>query len=787
MTKLERRQDHSPARAFAAVALTFLTLTVLMTWPLAMDPAHRISDPFDPLLNTWILHWDWKQAFHDPLRLYDADIFHPARLTLAFSENLIGVAVFGFPLFFAGCSPITVYNVLFLLGMFLSGIGAWALARELTGDGLAAVVAGIIYEFVPFRFDHLAHIQIQWGGFLPLLLLFLWRYLNDRKAHDLVLFSLFFAWNGLVNVHYGFFGALAVFVTCAIELTRRDLWKDRRVLGGLAVALLAAGAILAPFYIPYVEASRLYKFRRVFSEIGHFSATLRSFLSAGARNRLYGGLTSRFRSPEGQLFFGATAIALTIFALLRVRRRDPVESPHGVRDVRRSVPWFDGAIVILAALRIAVAVTGGLRWRGVISIREPYRLSFLIALLLTARLTIAFPKFLGFRNLVDFLRRSAWPAEWLWAVSMLVLGILIAFGAHLFFYREIYELFPFLLAAIRVPNRGIVIAHLGLGVLAASGLSALMRRYRPPSREVVFAGICAAMLFEYRTAPLTLYEQDVRPWASSRFLTSRTSAGGLLELPMKDGDNTEYVYRTTEHGWPIVNGYSGFFPADFVALRDEVSRARDFAELLPLLRRLDARSLLFHSDRATAREWTALVPLLKSGIQEGSLSYVRMFDGENGPSILFEILDNPLSGRLFEVDAREEGRIRAFLDNASLAPGAPVGYLDSPTDGQVFAGNEVHGIGWAACPAGIERIVILLDGREAGSAEYGTPRPDVARAVADVLCGERCGYSFLLRNIPPGTHRLEARVMGRNGKALNIPGVRIHVRTATAGTSGGTR
>lgn len=757
----------------------FLIATLVMTWPLPTDPGHLISDPFDPLLTTWTLHWDWKQTFHDPLHLYDADIFHPERLTLAFSENLVGAAVFGFPLFFAGASPITVYSVLFLLGMFLSGIGAWALAREMTGDGLAAVAAGILYEFVPFRFDHLAHIQIQWGGFLPLCLLFLWRYLRELKPRDLLLFSLFFAWNGLANVHYGLFAGLAVLLTVSLELTRTKRWTDSRLLGGLAAGLLAAGAVLTPFYLPYVEASRLYKFRRLMAEIQYFSAKWRSFVSAGGRNRLYGALTSPFRGPEGQLFFGLTAIALAVFALLSARRQHTAPEPQ---FVRRSLRWLDALILLLVALRVAVAVTGGFRWHGVLSIREPYRLSMLIFVAVVVRLAIAFPRFLPYRNLADFLRRSRWPPGVLWAAAMIALGILIVLGANLFFYRELYELLSFLLGAIRVPNRGIVLAHMGLGVLAAAGLAEILRRARPGLRPAIFVGICAAMLFEYRAAPLALYAQGTRPWASSGFLASRPPAGGLLELPMKDGDNAEYVYRTTEHGWPILNGYSGFFPPNFNALRDEVNRFQDFADLRPQLRRMDARVLLYHSARATASEWNALPALLSSGVREGSLAAVRTFDENGSPTILLELLDGPGAPRLFPRDALEENRILTFLDHPGPLPGPPGGYLDSPRNGETFPGRSVSGIGWAACPAGIERIVILLDGRDAGTGTYGILRNDVRKARPDVPCGDRCGYDIQLGDVPPGEHRLGVRLVGKNGKTRDLPEVRI--RVAGAPTSG---
>src|SRR5262249_62350459 len=95
-------------------------------------------------LIAWILRWDSHQFLRDPFPLFDANPFSPSRFSLAFSENLLGASVFGFPLYAAGASTLTAYNVLFLLGMFLSALGAWALARYVTQDAVASCVAVLV-------------------------------------------------------------------------------------------------------------------------------------------------------------------------------------------------------------------------------------------------------------------------------------------------------------------------------------------------------------------------------------------------------------------------------------------------------------------------------------------------------------------------------------------------------------------------------------------------------------------------------------------------------------------
>ena len=82
----------------AAYLLLFVTLTVLHTWPMAADPAHLSrNDNADTVLNEWALAWVAHQAVTNPLHLFDANIFHPERYTLAYSESMVVQAAMAAP------------------------------------------------------------------------------------------------------------------------------------------------------------------------------------------------------------------------------------------------------------------------------------------------------------------------------------------------------------------------------------------------------------------------------------------------------------------------------------------------------------------------------------------------------------------------------------------------------------------------------------------------------------------------------------------------------------------
>ena len=64
------------------VALTFVGLTVIHTWPLATDLPHLSRvDNADTELNAWAVSWIAHRLPRDPLHLFDANIFFPERYT----------------------------------------------------------------------------------------------------------------------------------------------------------------------------------------------------------------------------------------------------------------------------------------------------------------------------------------------------------------------------------------------------------------------------------------------------------------------------------------------------------------------------------------------------------------------------------------------------------------------------------------------------------------------------------------------------------------------------------
>ena len=242
-------------------AVLFVVLSIAFTWPLAPNLSRAVADPGDPLINIWILDWDWWATLHQPLALFHANAFHPAPYTLAYSENLYGLAVLLFPLRALGVGPVAAYNVAMLAGFAFCGFAAYLLGLRLTGSWAAGMAAGVFYAFVPFRFVHLSHVQHVWGGWLPLLLVALLAY-HDRPTWKRAwLLAAVFVMNGLTNVHYLLFGALAIAITAALLIPRAH-WRP------LAATMFVAVLALLPFLYPYTQVGMV----RTAEEVLRYSA-----------------------------------------------------------------------------------------------------------------------------------------------------------------------------------------------------------------------------------------------------------------------------------------------------------------------------------------------------------------------------------------------------------------------------------------------------------------------------------------------------------------------------------
>jgi hypothetical protein len=144
----------------AATTVVFSALTLAWLHPLLPAPSTGWlapvggagpSDGTNALVTSWTLAWSSHALLTDPLRLFDANVFHPLRMTLAFFDPRLASTLLVLPIHVLADDPIVDHNALVAASFVLSGVGAALLVRELGWSVPAAWLAGALVAFNPLR------------------------------------------------------------------------------------------------------------------------------------------------------------------------------------------------------------------------------------------------------------------------------------------------------------------------------------------------------------------------------------------------------------------------------------------------------------------------------------------------------------------------------------------------------------------------------------------------------------------------------------------------------------
>ena len=380
-------------RRTAAAAAVYALIGCAFTWPLVLHPHARLGamDPTgDPSLYLWTLGWDLHTLASHPAwlltgRVFNAGIFFPAPLTLAYSDHLLLQAVALWPVYAVTHDLIFCYNVLLIGSLVACSLAMHTLARALTGSEAAAFVAGLIFGFAPYHFTHLLHIQLQAMYFLPLSFFFLHRLFAAERRSDTIALGIVTGLQTISSVYYGVIGAIGLVCGTVVLMAATGRIADWRILRrGLAAAALAL-LVAAPWSIPYLRVARDAGGGRTLYEASNGSAVLSSYLQAPATNLVY-GRTGWLRpgaraplpykdGPEQALFLGFVAMLLAAAGALA--------APQGLKRIAAvySVLALVGLVLSLGpnGIRAVYAALYG-NLVGMAAIRAPARFSVLTLL-----------------------------------------------------------------------------------------------------------------------------------------------------------------------------------------------------------------------------------------------------------------------------------------------------------------------------------------------------------------------------------------------------------------------
>jgi hypothetical protein len=307
----------------------------VMTWPQVTGMSCLVSDRGDPYMKIWQLSWVSHQLLADPLHLYDANIFFPEARTLAYSDAMIGPSIVAAPLGWFGVGDVLVFNLLFAAGLILSGVAMFALVRRLTGDWPAAIFAALAYAFLPYRFGHYAHLELQFTWGIPLALLAAHRVFETGRLRDGVLLGLVVGFQATCSLYYAAY--LGVFLVAVGAVLWRGSPRPARSARALAAGVMVASLCAWPVLMPHV-ANRASVGERDRDAIEVYSATPSSYIAAPGRNWLYGAALADFGEHEKRLFAGFLLVAVALVGAW------PLRSVPRLAYVAGSILAFDASL-----------------------------------------------------------------------------------------------------------------------------------------------------------------------------------------------------------------------------------------------------------------------------------------------------------------------------------------------------------------------------------------------------------------------------------------------------------
>jgi hypothetical protein len=532
---------------FVGRAVLFAALTIVMTWPQAARLATSAQEHQDVYFNMWRFAWVAHALASAPSHLFDGNIFYPEPRALTFSDAMPVEAAIAAPLLWSGVPPVLVHNLLLLAGIVLSAAGIAMLASRLTGSSGAGLTAGVIFGFVPYRFEHYMHMELQWTVWIPWAFWALHRVIDTARIRDGVLVGLFTALQFLSSIYYGIFlatllGLSAVLLSCG---ARGDALK--RGVRALLLAVIVGAAVLAPYVVPYAKTRQQVGTRSA-AQVLEFGARPASYLVATDTNLLYGASSAARGRPERRLFPGLLALMLALVGLL----------------LRR--PSNEAIVYLLAGLA-------------------------------------AFEMSLGLR------------------------GYSFAF---------LYDHVP-LFTALRAPARLGIFVVFFLAVLAAYGHAALEATLATRWAPAFTAAITGVLLLEYWVAPLPLVPFPNTPPPLYAWLAKQPH-GLVVEFPTPlpdtlPGDEPRYIFMSTFHWMPLLNGYSGYYPRSYLTLLTDLRHFPD-ERATTVLRQRGAQYVIVHSalyppDRAGE--------VLTRALGDPAFTQLGHFDDGRGTAVVFAL------------------------------------------------------------------------------------------------------------------------------------------------------
>jgi Domain of unknown function (DUF4214) len=251
----------------------------------------------------------WYQSLLGNTKFLSPEIFYPTKLTLAYSDLLVGFTVPFTLLRVLGFEMFSAVEIVVILVTFLSYCAAFLLLYRTLGFGLLPSCAGaMFFAFNSPKFHQTIHLQLQYAVLLPVMFALVIGFAKQTETIDqrraailLSLVAVCFNVQLATTFYYAWYFVLwaIIFLALALALSRtrafivdavRNFWRPLLI----AAAVLVVGFIpILLVYLPTMKVGTWYEYDFTNQMIPDW----RSLLTMGDGNYIWGRI-SRAIAPD---------------------------------------------------------------------------------------------------------------------------------------------------------------------------------------------------------------------------------------------------------------------------------------------------------------------------------------------------------------------------------------------------------------------------------------------------------------------------------------------------------
>ena len=565
MTRVKRLK--SPSVMFLAACVGYAALVCVLTWPLPVRmTTHLTGSPSgDTGVYVWNLWVFGRELLHNGRAPFSTDYVFAESGTVDLSlHNYTPLAGLIAAPFLGPLGIVGSFNMVLLIAMMTSAVGAFALARQLGLSPRSAWVAGALFIAAPaLTARATAHFSLVAAAPLPFFAAALLRTLERRRRVDAVFLGALVATATYCDAYYGIYATLmGLFLVgwCFLKVEWRGP-ADRPVLRrGLDIALIVATLTIAAC----AASGRSVLF------IGPIQIGLRSFHNGMLVVLVLVGFRAWLASrPVWHLDAdAATLVHLSRLAALAAAVCLLCLSPILAGIALRS---WDGTLPDVPTYWRSSPRGVDLFAYFVPNPEHPWFGRWTHTWMLPKG-GDAFPEFVAAFPLTAWLliARAGWrrelPRMWV-AFTALFVALSLGPFAHIAgLDTQTVGPWAFLryvpvIGLARSPSRFAIVAALGLSLLVAYWMEARLRAGGGRLRWSAWPVACL-LIFELWPAPRTLYSAEV-PDVYRMIAASDDDDGRVLELPtgIRDGASSlgnfsaSAQFFQTRHNRPLIGGY----------------------------------------------------------------------------------------------------------------------------------------------------------------------------------------------------------------------------------------